>query len=173
MFKNEITLLKFFFLKIFDFFLKNIFRKMVITFFSNRFFSWIFFFNDVVFSSAFETIFWNDSFSARIGHKIDLKITFPTFWPPKKCHILLAARILRKIFPKFFFIHIILTYEQLAKGASVFRRHFDIVREPTQHPWQSRHDSQVYRNRLYGACPPEWNLVPHSTATAQPQQLTF
>ena len=29
----------------------------------------------------------------------------PKFW---KCHILLAARILRKIFPKFFFIHIIL-----------------------------------------------------------------
>ena len=39
MFKNEITLLKFFFLKIFDFFLKNFFRKMVITFFSDLFFS--------------------------------------------------------------------------------------------------------------------------------------
>ena len=39
MFKNEITLLKFFFLKIFDFFLKNIFIKMVIIFFSNRVFS--------------------------------------------------------------------------------------------------------------------------------------
>ena len=47
----------------------------------------------------------------------------PWFWPPKKCHILLAARILRKIFPKFFFIHIISPKERFKNQTFGFLRH--------------------------------------------------
>ena len=93
-----------------------------------------FFFNDVVFSITFETIFLDKSVSERIGHKINLKITFPTLWPPKKCHILLATRILRKIFPKFFFIHIISPKDPFKIRDSVLGRHRWIMREPNDGP---------------------------------------
>ena len=103
--------------KSYDHFSENIFQKKIENFQKKKFQKCYFIFKH---GEKKKFFFW----------KIFRPRFRPKFW---KCHILLAARILRKIFPKFFFIHIILTYERLAKGASVFRRHFDIVREPNVH----------------------------------------
>ena len=50
-----------------------------------------------------------------------------------KCHILLAARILRKFFPKKFFIHFLCPNERFKNYASLFRRDSCILREPIPH----------------------------------------